>query len=117
MSKEKEIEIDEQSLEEKFRTIVGEKLNDQEYPNVIDHNQFNLSNTIINAPYLLNKILYQSSTISLYIVNLLELHIKYGDKLLWKNEKETKAYLTILEELTNIRRIVNSALSNKSDKS
>ena len=115
MSKEKEVEIDEQSLEEKFRTIVGEKLNDQEYPSVIDRNQFDLRNTIINAPYLLNRVLYQSSTISLYIVNLLELHIKYGDELVWKDEAIT--YLTILEELTKIRKTVNSALSNKSDKS
>lgn len=108
----KKEEIDERSLEEKFNAIVGEKLNDQEYPNVIDRNQFDLSNTIINAPYLLNKALYQSSTVSLYIVNLLELHIKNEDQILFKNNPQTEKYLEVLQKLTDLRRVVNTLISN-----
>lgn len=107
MSEEKEIK----SLEKQFNSFVGKELNEIEYPDLINDNQFNTDNTIINAPYLLNKISNQASYVSAYISNLLDLHLKRGDQLMFK--EEAKTYLKILKEITELRVLVNTTVAHK----
>jgi hypothetical protein len=102
MSEEKEEPTVIVPLESSFNKIVDDFLFHDEEVAQIDHNQFEINNTIINISFILNRSMQRTANISRHLTNLLSASIKNDTKVLLKNHKTMKIYLDIYNKLKEI---------------
>ena len=101
------------TLEEKLECAVKKIILDEGEPLAINKYQFSENNEIVNAHYVLSRVLAKATSLSHAVSQLIAYGIRHEDPIQRANNKDIVRYLKVSETLAVMEKEIRTVLSFK----